>query len=539
MKDLSTPKSVAWSAFNVFEDKSHNVVDTILYLRVSSKAQVKRGHGLQSQETRLREYAKFKGYNVVDTFADDLTGKVAGRPGIKDLLLLLQKNKGKKRFVILIDDITRFARSVRTHEDLRDAILEAGGILESPSVEFGHNADSRMIEYVLATMSQHQREKNAEQTVSRMRARLQNGYWCFQPPIGYKHETVEGHGKLLIRHEPIASIITEALEKFACGFFETQVEVKRFFESQPDFPKDLPNGLIRQQKVADILKRPVYAGMVEAPSWGVNLREGKHEGLISFATFEKIQQRLEQGARAPARKDINKDFPLRGAVQCGDCGKPLTACWSKSKTGKKHPYYMCFNKSCESYRKSIKRDQIEGEFAALLKEMQPTETMFILVRDMFAHAWDQQLGHAKSLMASARQEIAQVESQIEKLLDSVVSATSPTVITAFEKRIEKLERQKLVMDEKLQNQGKPEHPFQEMFELAMQFFASPYKIWASGDFEYKRMVLKLAFSERLYYRRKEGFRTPKTTLPFKVLIGISASQRQMAPPRGFEPLLPP
>ncbi|MEM7212953.1 MAG: hypothetical protein AAF479_13855, partial [Pseudomonadota bacterium] len=25
---------------------------------------------------------------------------------------------------------------------------------------------------------------------------------------------------------------------------------------------------------------------------------------------------------------------------CADCGNPLTANWSKSKTGKRHPYYL-------------------------------------------------------------------------------------------------------------------------------------------------------------------------------------------------------
>ena len=32
-------------------------------------------------------------------------------------------------------------------------------------------------------------------------------------------------------------------------------------------------------------------------------RKGKHEGLISFDTFEKIQARLKSTAKAPARKD--------------------------------------------------------------------------------------------------------------------------------------------------------------------------------------------------------------------------------------------
>ena len=528
--------SVAWNAFNVFDKKSHNVTDALLYARVSSKKQVKQGHGLESQETRLREFAKFKGYRVVDVYTDDLTGKVSARGGIQSLLAHLVRHKDKRRFVVLIDDITRFARSVRAHEDLRDAIIAAGGIIESPSVEFGHDADSRMIEYVLATMSQHHREKNAEQTVNRMRARLMNGYWCFQPPVGYAHEKVEGHGKLIVRDEPIAAIIQEALEGFAAGRFETQSEVKRFLESQPDFPKDLPDGRIRYQRVNELLRRVVYAGMVEAPDWNVGLREGKHEGLISLETYRKIQCRLEAGAKAPARKDINKDFPLRGFVVCGGCEKPLTACWSTSKTGKKHPYYSCYNRGCESYRKSIRRDLIEGDFEELLSQLGPSRRLVDLTGAMFKKAWSARLRQADKLQASLRREIADLERQVEQLVDRVVDAASPSDATAYERRIAKLEQDKLVAAEKLRTGPGPARPFGEMFELAMRFFLNPWKLWTSGPLHHRRMVLKLAFAKRLPYCRETGFSNPIFSLPFNMLTTTDSGKCKMARSRGLEPL---
>src|SRR5690606_4981663 len=163
---------------------------------------------------------------------------------------------------------------------------------------------------------------------------------------------------------PLASIIEQGLKGYASGAFQTQAEVKRYFESQPAFPKD-GKGQVRNQLVNDILTRSLYAGYVEKPEWGVSLRKGHHEGLIDFATFERIQERLNDKAKTPARADIQADFPLRGAVACGRCGHPLTACWSTGKVGTKHAYYMCFKKGCERYRKSIRREQLEGAFAAL------------------------------------------------------------------------------------------------------------------------------------------------------------------------------
>jgi hypothetical protein len=101
-----------------------------------------------------------------------------------------------------------------------------------------------------------------------------------------------------------------------------------------------PAGELRAQRVTDLLKRPIYAGYVEAPDWAVPLRKGYHEPLISFETFRTIQDRLAGNAKTPARKDLSADFPLRGAVVCGHCGTPLTACWTKGKYSR-YPYYLC------------------------------------------------------------------------------------------------------------------------------------------------------------------------------------------------------
>lgn len=52
----------------------------------------------------------------------------------------------------------------------------------------------------------------------------------------------------------------------------------------------------------------------------------KHAAIISLETYLNAQGRRLEGAKAPARKDISEDFPLRGFVACSDCEKPMTAC---------------------------------------------------------------------------------------------------------------------------------------------------------------------------------------------------------------------
>ena len=86
--------------------------NAILYCRVSSVAQVEEGHGLESQETRCREYAKRKSYNVVETFFERaVSGGVADRPSFNSMLDFIKRQQGG--VVVIIDDISRFARVLR------------------------------------------------------------------------------------------------------------------------------------------------------------------------------------------------------------------------------------------------------------------------------------------------------------------------------------------------------------------------------------------------------------------------------------------
>lgn len=105
-------------------------------------------------------------------------------------MLAFLRNRKKTGTLVIIDDISRLARGLEAHLKLRADLMAAGGKLESPSIEFGEDSDSILVENLLASVSQHQRQKNADQTVNRMRARLMNGYWVFQPPIGYEYRRI-------------------------------------------------------------------------------------------------------------------------------------------------------------------------------------------------------------------------------------------------------------------------------------------------------------------------------------------------------------
>ncbi len=195
---------------------------------------------------------------------------------------------------------------------------------------------------------------------------------------------------------------------------------------------------------------------------------------------------------------------------------PLTAGWSKGKY-KKYPYYLCRQKGCAQYGKSIARNKIEGEFAELLADMQPSETLLKLLSHMFQDAWDQRQVQQNAINKAFKREAMAIDKRIDELLDRILETTNQRVIDAYEKKIDSLEIEKLVLLEKAQKSSSQQYTYRELFELSMKFLSSPYKLWASGKLELQRLVLRLAFSEAIPYQRGEGFLNTKKSHIFNML----------------------
>jgi len=498
----------------------------VIYCRVSSQAQLRKGDGLGSQETRCREYARHKNYEVSEVFLEEgVTGKIFDRPKMLEMLSYLSKHKKKHQHVVIIDDISRLARDIETHIRLRTEISSAGGKLESPSIEFGEDSDSRLVEHLLASVAAHQREKNAEQVKNRMKARIQNGYWVFPAPIGYKYERKSSHGKILVPDEPVANIVKQALEGFAVGRFDTQTEVQRFLLSHDAFPKDR-NGEVHFQRVPEMLQRLIYTGYFEYPEWGIPLMRGKHEIIIDYETHKRILERLKVQAKAPARKDIHKDFPLRGFVLCDCCGKPMTASWSQGKYNK-FPYYLCRNKACDYNRKTIRKETMEDEFEAIIAHMRPSSDTLQLARKLMRESWNRALEFEHINQGSVEDQIRQTERKIDQLIDRITETDSTTLMGAYEAKLKKLEIDKVMLQEKIAKCGTTLPDFENTFQTLEGFLCDPQKMWGYDDIVDQKTALKLLFSEPVRYRRKVGFQTPRKAQIFGLFEAIETGNSEM------------
>ena len=510
---------------------------SLIYCRISTPKQGDEGSGLDSQEHRCRDKARQLNCPVEKVFPDTASGEgdFLKRPGMVDLLAHLDANP-HKRYLVIFDDLKRYSRDTEFHLQLRREMMKRNAIRLCLNFKFEDTPEGKFLETILAATGTLEREQNARQVRQKMLARLQQGWWVFHAPKGYKYVKAEGGGKRLIPDERLAPVVREALEGFAAERFDYLSEVRQFLQEHPLFPKP-KDGYLPQQRITELLINPLYAGYICHERFGIKWLKAQHEPLISLETFEKIQERRAGNAKAPARKNLNEDFPLRGFVLCNDCQKPMTAAWSKGKR-KKYPYYLCDTRGCKSYRKSIRRERIEGDFEEIVRALQPTRELFGLAKTMFREAWNRRTEQAQARMKALQDEALAVEKEVGLLLDRIVSVSNTTVIAAYEKKIEALEKRRRLIEEKLAKKPIAPETYDKIIEHGLSFLANPWNLWDSDQFGLKRLVLRLAFTDRIAFCRETGYRTPKTALPFKALEDLSMGKFEMVPLAGLEPARP-
>jgi DNA invertase Pin-like site-specific DNA recombinase len=114
------------------------------------------------------------------SFPDSFTG--AGdfmkRPAMKALLAYVDANPHKK-YVVIFDDLKRFARDVEFHIKLRAAFKARDVLLVCLNYNFDESPEGRFSETIMAAQAELERHQNRRQVIQKQKARLEAGYWTF------------------------------------------------------------------------------------------------------------------------------------------------------------------------------------------------------------------------------------------------------------------------------------------------------------------------------------------------------------------------
>ncbi len=529
MKQHSPPQSLQ-------ELKSSGVtIYGLIYCRVSSDRQATEGHGLESQEQRCREYAKLNGFIVDKVFADSASGGGEYTSRKKQVALLeYVKAHPNKVFVVIIDDISRFARDVQGHTQFKLLLREQGVELTSPNFNFENSPEGQLIETVMASVSQYHRTGNARQVIQKQLARMNLGCWPFASVRPFKMMKDANYGKILTAQYPDVEYAKEALERFANGEFLTKADACRFLAGKGYWRDNR-----RPEKHIDaftyLAKSILNAGWVEYTKWGFKPIEGKHKGFISMETYEKVQKRLKrEGLSNRIRKDIHPDFFARGLVLCDGCSYPFRGAYSRGRT-KRYPYYVCQTHGCQFYGKSIRKDILEGQFKQLLSETALKEDVGDLVSIMFDRVWKDEVINVKTNEAIVASHKSSLEHKLEQLTEAVFGAKSPALKKIYESQMERLAKELDSPD--LASVGEIDFsvPYRTALDKAKGLLKSPLEYWEKLDVREQHRLFYFIFDEKLPYTPNVGYRTDKIRTAirlFESFVAVSSTDVEMG---GVEP----
>ena len=436
-------------------------------------------------------------------------GDFMKRPAMVCLLEYLEKHSYTD-YVVVFDDLKRFARDTVFHWKLRNELGVRGARPECLNFKFEDTPEGEFIETIIAAQGQLERQQNSRQVIQKQKARLERGYWPFGAISGFVQINHVEHGKLLAPKEPNAGIIKEALEGFASGRFDTRTDVATFLK-KVDYAKyptiETVNRLIE--------KTAIYAGFIEYPKWEVERRSGYHQSIITPATHFKIKEKLEGKTRTHERKILNEDFPLRGFVECSDCSKPMTASWSTSR-GNKFGYYRCKTKGCASVGKSIGKDKIEAEFLGILGKIKPSKHVMSLTREILKDVWLNKKSAVESKRSEMSIELSAIKKEREALLVRIPKAYDESVVHVYESRLSELSKREVFLKDSAMSFDACKPNIGTAMDIVFDFLENPMTQWQKGDIHTRKLVLKLVFEEKLTYNKNSGFETAVLSLPLRV-----------------------
>src|SRR3989344_7168242 len=270
----------------------------IILARVSTKEQEEQGHSLPAQTRRLQEYAKKKGFEVVETFSFSESAGNKIRKKFEEVIKYLKDHKDVK--VLLCENVDRATRNFKDAVDLDEMRKNEG--LEIHFVQDGfwinkNATGNQMFMWEAKVFLAKQYLNRLSDDVKRSNEqKIQNKEWITKAPIGYLGVYDDKGKRENIIPDPSKShYIVKMFEMYATGTSSTkkiQQEMEETgLKSNCKEPKPVP-----KSKIHSILKDPFYYGEMRIKG---ELYQHKYQPLIPKQLFDRVQEVFKRYSKKP------------------------------------------------------------------------------------------------------------------------------------------------------------------------------------------------------------------------------------------------
>lgn len=307
----------------------------ILYIRVSTDEQADKGYSLRHQEEFLRKYCEMNSIQMVEVIKEDYSAKTFLRPAFNILLMKLKNRKLKADFLIF----TKWDRFSRNAPDAYAMISTLNKIgIEPQAIEQPLDLcipENKIMLAFYLSAPEVENDRRALNTLVGMRRARKEGRWISSAPKGYDNK-MDDNGKKIIVPNKFAPILRWAFETLATGQYGVEEVRKMCNEKGFEFKKS---------NFYEYFRNPAYCGRIIIPAYKQEeeqIVKGNHEPLISEALFDQVQLALSgRRFKTTYKICVRDELPLRGYINCPQCGRKLCGSASTGGSGIKHNYYHC------------------------------------------------------------------------------------------------------------------------------------------------------------------------------------------------------
>ena len=312
-------------------------MNAIIYVRVSTEEQAKKGYSIDGQIQRDKEYAFRMGYEVVKVFVEEgRSAKDLNRPVLQTMFKYIKANH-KNIDALIFWKWDRLSRGEDSDYVELGTMFKKYGITPLSTEENNDNSpEAKLMRRITFATSTYELDKDSQRTKMGMQRKAEEGHFPGKAPIGYINKRdSEDRGYIAINDKE-AFYVKKCFEYYGSGMYSLDSLGDKMYK---EGFKDKYEKPYRARKFEEILKNIFYIGDF---MWGGNRYKGKHKPIISKALFYKVQEKFGH-TNKPAHND--KEYTYKRLIKCDKCGCYFTA---ETKRGSHdsgiYTYYHCTNK---------------------------------------------------------------------------------------------------------------------------------------------------------------------------------------------------
>ena len=345
---------------------SNGTRHAVLYLRVSTKEQAEaggeaEGYSIPAQRAACQRKAESLGALVDDEFVD--AGESARSADRADLQRLLTYVTEHHVDYVIVHKLDRLARNRLDDALINLHLNNAGATLVSCSENIDETPSGALMHGIMSSIAEFYSKNLSTEAVKGMQQKAAFGGTPGRAPIGYCNVVKLADGREVRTvdvDEVRGPLVTFAFEAYATGEWtiltlldEVTARGLRTMPGRKRAEKELGTSQLHR-----LLRNRYYIGKI---AWRGVEYDGNHPPLVNPETFTRVQTLLSTKNTAGERQVTHQHY-LKGSLFCDACKSRFGFTLAKGHGGV-YPYFFCLGRHrrrTDCTQRSLPVDQVEA-----------------------------------------------------------------------------------------------------------------------------------------------------------------------------------